>query len=185
MKSKLYTIQEKGYAEEILTKGFVLPMDLCEEDCLAQHLMHVGLEDPAILEIDVEGLSNTFHETYLDEDERPTCMPLYKTYFTDSPIPAGHISKVEFTEDNKLGQTVYSGIMAMKENAASVGEMNEISNGLRKCVNLGICSEDQFDTEIKTITAMIRGGYFDAADDFSKAVASISGPENVFKLPDR
>lgn len=185
MKSKLYTIQEKGYAEEILTKGFVLPMDLCEEDCLAQHLMHVGLEDPAILEIDVEGLSNTFDETCIDEDEWPANIPIYKTYFTNSPIPADHISKVDFADNSELGSTVYFGIMSMKENAASVEEMNEIANGLRKCVNLGICSEDQFDTEIKTITYMIKNGRFDAADDFSKAVASISGQGDGLELPDR
>lgn len=188
MKNKLYTIQEKGYAEKILKKGFMVPIDLCEDESLAQHLVNVGLEDPAILEIDVEGLSNTFQRVCHDEDELKDYMPEYTNYFTDSPIPASHITKVDFADSSELGSIIYSGMMAMKENVTSVGEMDEVTSGMRKCVNLGICSEEQFDAEIKTISAMMKDGYFDErsdGDDFSKAVASISGQEDGLELPDR
>lgn len=188
MKNKLYTIQEKGYAEEILKKGFAVPTDLCEDESLAQHLVNIGLEDPTVLEIDVEGLSNTFQQACLDEDELKDYMPEYMDYFTDSPIPASHITKVDFADNSELGSAIYSGMMAMKENVASMGEMNEVTSGMRKCVNLGICSEEQFDAEIKTISAMMRDGYFDEyndGDDFSKAVASISGQGDGLELPDR
>lgn len=47
MDTKLYTIQEKGYADHILKKGLVIPVMLCEGRSLAQHLVNTGLEDPA------------------------------------------------------------------------------------------------------------------------------------------
>lgn len=93
--------------------------------------MNVGLEDPAILEIDVEGLANTFQRACHDEDELKDYMPEYTDYFTDSPISASHITKVDFADNSELGSVIYSGIMSMKENVTSMGEMDEVTSGMR------------------------------------------------------
>lgn len=88
MDTKLYTIQEKGYADRILKKGLVTPVMLCESRSLAQHLVNTGLEDPAILEINTEGLPNEFKQAAIDEDgdELKSYMNEYVDYFTQSPF---------------------------------------------------------------------------------------------------
>ncbi len=183
MDTKLYTIQEKGYADHILKKGLVIPVMLCESRSLAQHLVNTGLEDPAILEINTEGLPNEFKQAAIDEDgdELKSYMNEYVDYFTQSPIPADHITKAELTDTNELGARIYSGMLSMKENVRSLGDMEEVAAGMRKLVNLGISSKEHIDAEIETAMDLAREGRFDELydeEDFADAVAGLSADNN-------
>lgn len=182
METKLYSIQEKGYAEKVLKQGLVVPTVLCESSSLAQHLVNTGLEDPAILEVNTEGLPNVFQKAAHDEDELKPYMNDYVDYFTFSPIPADHITKAELTNSNELGVRIYSGMLSMKENVTSLVDMQEVATGMKKMVNLGICSEEHIDAEIQTAMALARDGRFSELrdeedipeDDFTKAIEGIS-----------
>lgn len=148
MDTKLYVIQEKGYADILLKKGITVSTILCERNSLAQNLINVGLEDPAILEIDTDGLGHALKAAMLDEYELQDYMEPYTNYFTAEPIPASRITKVEFTNMDELGSDIYAGMQSMKNRAASAEEITDINKGMKKLANLGICSEEQIHEEI-------------------------------------
>lgn len=165
MEGKLYCVEEKGYAEEVLKKGLSSATILCRDKDLAIRLVNVGLEDPAVLEINTDGLKNVFQEAAHDEDEVKGYMRPYTNYFSFDPIPASHIKKAELTSTNELGARVYSGMLAMKENVTSLGDMEEVAAGMRKLPGLGIETEEHIEAKIQTAMSLVRQGRFDELGD--------------------
>lgn len=165
MERKLYAIQEKHYAEEVLRRGMHPITTFCEAGSLAQNLVNTGLEDPAILEIDTEGISDIFRPAAHDEDEVKPYMSDFTNYYATAPIPAANISRAETTSTNELGARIQSGMLSMKENVKSLGEMEEVTAGMKKLAALGIDTKEHVDAEIQTAMVLACEGRFDELGD--------------------
>lgn len=198
----LYQIMKKERLETVLQDGMTPRqgknaykqdedrIHLCEAKDIAPWLSILKVDDPAIVEVDTEGLTGLKPgSTFKDRDY---CPAGYSEYYTTEPIPVDAIKKTDLSL--YIGDRIALDLVNQVNRAESVDEIQETVRGLRRGAGMGMISSNYAEDVINarqealakkqmpelpkettpSLEAEDEGLPWAEEDDFTKAVASLS-----------